>query len=443
MKLLQASLQLTLQNAARHPYYIELWGSNVCHDVTRLGFLECLDLLNYLPPTPKEALRSELYPQPMPDDYIVAIGHTSGTTGIPINWCRTASESRAALSIRMKEAETNLGMRRPTKAIGIRAYPPFHGVPNPPFDPSLDHTYFIDCAVFEESAFERFKALLLQQFHMPGFEDRVSVLATSPQIFVPLTEGLIAAGISAEDLKVRRLEMFGGYLNAVFASFLTDYWKDTLFVNTYSMSEVQRGGVVCGKCGYIHFPPHIHPQVVNLNDNAMIFQGEGLLAVTVLLPFGTAQPLIKYLNGDIMEIIDERMACCSAHVGGLRARGRVATSTFLLDRGKKELLVASHDMHDVFFHPAVHKMRVGLANFGIDSLLGLSGNPCVASSRAVDVGSNLQIKYQASRVFGQSAPDFRQRLIKQSRNLRRALDRRRVGVDVSVVEQVSEVLLKS
>jgi hypothetical protein len=58
-------------------------------------------------------------------------------------------------------------------------------------------------------------------------------------------------------------------------------------------------------CGWYHFEPFVVPEVIGAHTGVVLSSGVGLLALTALYPFQQAQPLVRYLTGDLVETTTE------------------------------------------------------------------------------------------------------------------------------------------
>jgi hypothetical protein len=58
-------------------------------------------------------------------------------------------------------------------------------------------------------------------------------------------------------------------------------------------------------CGWYHFEPFVIPEVIGAQTGEVLSSGAGLLALTALYPFQQAQPLVRYLTGDLVETTSE------------------------------------------------------------------------------------------------------------------------------------------
>jgi len=80
------------------------------------------------------------------------------------------------------------------------------------------------------------------------------------------------------------------------------------------------GASQCLNCCWYHFEPFVIPEAVGHNSGKVVMEGSGLLALTALFPFQQAQPLVKYLTRDLVDVTHK--SSCRPGTTAIRPLGR-------------------------------------------------------------------------------------------------------------------------
>jgi hypothetical protein len=72
------------------------------------------------------------------------------------------------------------------------------------------------------------------------------------------------------------------------------------------LAEVVGGATESPDCGWYFFDPCLVPEVVGWRSHLPIEEGVGIVVLTALHPFQTAQPLIRYWTDDVAEVTHTR-----------------------------------------------------------------------------------------------------------------------------------------
>jgi phenylacetate-coenzyme A ligase PaaK-like adenylate-forming protein len=370
----------TLAHAAAHPFYREHWGAHA-RDAAHVDREQAWDLLDALPPLGRDHLSECLAPQVEPDDEIVGMSFSSGSSGSIVSRYVTAKERAlaAALTSRSPTAPTE---RRPLR---LELVSTWHGVGAGPRDGAV----LLPGSVVDDLRIERTIQMLRTRFDAPGIETRASVLSGGIVGVHTLTRYLIDRGIPASEFRIRVVGVFGGYVGRRRRQWLTDYWEAPV-IDSFSTSECRGKALVCPACGHLAFDPQLVPQALALGSDEPVTSGEGRLALTELHPFGLAQPIVKYVTGDLVEHLDDDTACCSSHRGGLRRLGRIETSLIADVDEAPAIIVPSQVLYDAFDRAGVsradpfHGVR-GIIENDLDQ-------PYVEASLSTDAAGNLRVR---------------------------------------------------
>ena len=380
----------TLAHAARHPFYQEHWA-----DFRRAGRLrtdrlesglpdavaDAWSLLADLPPTERRHLVEDLTPVLADGDEIVGIGFSSGSSGSIVSRYVTARERTLTAALTAADGKPRPGgAARPgatAKPVRLEFVSTWHGVGGSDGPGAV----LLPGTVVDDEHVERTIHMLRMKFAAPGITRQASMISGGIVGVYAFTRYLVDNRVPVSDFAVRVVGLFGGYLGRRRRDWLGEYWQCPV-IDSFSVSECRGKALVCPKCGHLAFDPQLVAQAVALDSDDLATAGTARLALTELFPFGIAQPVVKYLTGDLVEVLDETAACCAEHVGGLRRVGRLETSTLARVDGVTAVLVPSQVLYDAFDRPGVCRADVN------STLRGISVNdvaqPYVHASLADD-----------------------------------------------------------
>jgi hypothetical protein len=100
-------------------------------------------------------------------------------------------------------------------------------------------------------------------------------------------------------------------LNAVisFAGLLTARWRQrleyawrALVRDRYGLSEIVGGATEDPLSGWYYFDPFVVPEVISNTTMCPLREGVGILVLTALYPYQEAQPLVRYVTGDLVQV---------------------------------------------------------------------------------------------------------------------------------------------
>jgi hypothetical protein len=220
----------------------------------------------------------------------------------------------------IKEFFTRQFRVRPIKRYlrGLQFTSPYHGdliiVPS--------STHFHRVSVYDAGSFEYGRRTLLESHDDQDVDPRCSVLSGLERCLRAFTVDTIARypdgfGPTALRLVVSTSQ----YLTASWRARLESTWRAAV-VDRFSVSEVFGGAAQCLQCGWYHFDPHVVPEVVGATSGRLLSEGRGLLALTALFPFQQAQPLVRYLTGDLVDVTHE--GSCRPGTTAIRPLGRAS-----------------------------------------------------------------------------------------------------------------------
>lgn len=283
-----ALLPKTIANALQTPFFRERWSncstSNI--DRTELARLPLID---------KEDIRAAGASAQNRTDVICNDVFTTGTTGNPLITARSDREQKFITNF-----FTQLLHERPAGPLlrGLEFKNPYHGhlvrVPGP--------IHYHRASVYDAGSFEYGRATLLRHHDDANVEERCSILVGIERClraFTLDTLRLFPSGFPSTGLRL--VVSYSQYLTSAWRQTLQEAWSAPV-VDRFGVSEVFGGATQCLECGWYHFEPCVIPEVIGAHSGEVISSGHGLLALTALYPFQQAQPLVRYLTGDLVEV---------------------------------------------------------------------------------------------------------------------------------------------
>jgi phenylacetate-coenzyme A ligase PaaK-like adenylate-forming protein len=286
-----------------------------------------------------------------------AIQHTTGTTGSFLQMYRGAAEQAFVWQFMASQIPPVLpGAIRPLHLVLANAY---HGTLTQV--PSL--AYVVSVGVHDGAQASQARQVLDTTYSLPGIENRVGVVSGTERMVKALTAYLIADGFDFDASPVRRVDLFGGHVTRRRKAMLSGIWRAEVR-DHYSLTEVFGGAREMGVGGPWIFEPHVLAEAVHPRTFQPVERGEiGVLLVTSLYPFTQQMPLVRYVTGDLVEMVEP-----AHHPAGLQARyvGRSTRSIIDVSGAKVVPLLLSARLYeiiesvpDIAIVPRFHDLDVG------------------------------------------------------------------------------------
>ena len=280
-------LPLTIKNALRTEFYRSAWqGINV----SQLS----LTTLSNLPLITRDSIVQAKQLAQVREGLICDEVLSLGTMGNP--FVTVKGDWEQSFIKTFFEAQGNTKYYQKQKRV-LKFNDPYHGyhmkIPND------FHCHRI--GIYDSGGFDYGREVLQRTYSETMVESRCSLL-------VGLEPFLRAFTI---DTAEKYPEGFDSALEIVISggNFLTKKWRSQMeyiwqvpVIDTFSMSEVFGSATQSLICGWYHFDPYVIPEVVSSNTLCPIREGKGILVLTALYPFQEAQPLIRYVTGDLVEV---------------------------------------------------------------------------------------------------------------------------------------------
>ena len=281
----------TITNAVKTSFFREHWSGCELKNISRAT-------LANLPTVGKEHIRAAGEAAQNRTGVICNDVFTTGTTGNPLITVRSDREQEFIRDFFMRQ----LRERPAARCLrGLEFKNPYHGhligVPAP--------IHYHRVSIYDAGSFEYGRATLLRCHKDANVEDRCSVLAGLERCLRAFTLDTIQQFPNGFPPTALRLVVsYSQYLTAAWRRRLQDTWGAPV-VDRFGVSEVFGGASQCLNCGWYHFEPFVIPEVVGARSAQVLSTGVGLLALTALYPFQEAQPLVRYLTGDLVEVTHE------------------------------------------------------------------------------------------------------------------------------------------
>jgi hypothetical protein len=157
--------------------------------------------------------------------------------------------------------------------------------------------------------------VLEKSYELPGVAERVGVVSGTERMVKALTAYLVAGHFDFKSSPVQRIDLFGGHVTPRGKAILAATWGADVR-DHYSLTEVFGGASEIGVGGPWIFEPHVIPEAVHPRTFEPVGPGEvGVLLMTSLYPFTQQMPLIRYVTGDLVEVVE-----AADHPAGLQVR---------------------------------------------------------------------------------------------------------------------------
>ena len=301
-----ALLPGTIANALRTPFYRSLWDASDFRDFncSRLAELPLVD---------KEGVRASGRGAQCREGVICNDVFTTGTTGNPLITVRSNVEQRYILDFfnGLPRKDVNSKFIR-----GMEFTNPYHGhlvgIPSP--------SHFHRASIYDAGSFDYARNVIYGSHFDQGVEESCTILMGLERCLRAFTFDTIDAfSGSVPESHLQIVVSYSQFLTAAWKKRLEETWGATV-VDRFSISEIFGGGTRCVVCDWYHFEPFVIPEVVGATSGVVLGEGVGLLALTALYPFQQAQPLIRYLTGDLAAVTHTES--CRPGTTAIRPLGR-------------------------------------------------------------------------------------------------------------------------
>ena len=302
----KALLRATLLNALETGFYRKRWAGLDPGDLERIELVD-------LPTIDKEDIRVAGQAAQNRQGVICNDLLTSGTTGNPLVTVRSDREQKFIhdFFVRQHAHQPVTHYLR-----GLEFTNPYHG--HLISIPGAVHYHKV--SVYDAGSFDYGRRTLLRSHCDHRVDERCSILMGLERGLRAFTADTMAQypdGFPATSLRL--VVSYSQYLTQNWRRRLETTWRAPV-IDRFGVSEVFGGASQCLACGWYHFEPFVIPEVVGGATGKLVREGMGLLALTALYPFQQAQPLVRYLTGDLVEVTRE--ASCRPGQLAIKPLGR-------------------------------------------------------------------------------------------------------------------------
>jgi phenylacetate-coenzyme A ligase PaaK-like adenylate-forming protein len=280
--------ELTLSNALKTPFYQAHWSQIDLKKVT-------VDSLHKLPLVTKDEIRNAGPSAQIREGLRANEVFTMGTTGVPLVTVRGEREQKF-----IRQYFNSLHDKKPAHAKllrGLKINNPYHG--SHIAVPARIHCHRI--GIYDIGSFSHGRKVLTNLHSDENVESHCTMLIGLERClraFTTDTQRLFPQGLRTH---LDYVISYGEYLTQKWRRLFEETWTCKV-VDKFSLSEVFGGATQSPICGWLHFDPFVIPEVVSLNTLESITEGIGVLVLTTLYPFQEAQPLIRYITNDLVEV---------------------------------------------------------------------------------------------------------------------------------------------
>lgn len=146
--------------------------------------------------------------------------------------------------------------------------------------------------------------ILPAEYREDGIEPFCSLLIGAQRLLVAFTD-YARARRKPVFHNLERIITYGSYLTSEVRRRIEEFWEVPI-IDRFGLSEVTGGATQSSDCGWYFFGPTVYAEVVGHHSKEPIKEGVGVLVLTALWPFQQCQPLVRYFTGDVVEVTHSR-----------------------------------------------------------------------------------------------------------------------------------------
>lgn len=248
-------------------------------------------VLDQLTPLTKERYREHFMwdPECLADAALVS--HTTGTTG-QVTWRHRTQREAAVIAHLFGRGETTQGQ----SPFGIAIRYHRHGMEMP----MPGRSTMVAVSLSEDVDLHQIVELLEVGAVLHGVRRHPEILAGGGMDVALIAHALVSCGMTEPAARIKQV-FVGGHLPAAIRASISTALPNAAISSHYSLAEVFGGASATADGSEYLTEAHVIAEVLD-EDGAPTPEGSlGELAFTEVFPFVQAQPLVRYLTGDIVE----------------------------------------------------------------------------------------------------------------------------------------------
>lgn len=337
------------------------------------------------------------------------IHHTKGSSGSGLLYrFRTAREIGFLQRFFARAQEG--AAEGPADLVLLQEADGYHGTPVP-----LPARGMVLQVASDRTGIDHFAEMLATEFPVSGGTVRINAFSGTPAFLFLATLNLLRLGRDPAECRLRAIATSGGFLSAWRRRFLEERWGCPV-ISHFSLSEIFASAVNVDGGNRFLFRPTVLVEFLDPESRAPVEPGRpGVLVLSELAPFVTAQPLIRYWTGDLVVPHDGPLRWMRAFsplgrlAGTIRdAAGCVLVTEHALIEAIEETQGIAWTHHQPWIGAAFGRVPLDMPHVRIDAAAGTDGG-----ALRIDV-ETLPSPFAAPDAAGEIAESLRTRLLARS-----------------------------
>lgn len=315
-----------------------------------------------------------------------SVCHTSGTTGTPLDVYKSFEEVGFLHDyfVAMLQPVQRVLQSRPLSLAFPNSY---HGVPLPL--PGLGMGFI--SGVTDDTLIQDAHRVLAGTYRIKGHDERITLLSGLGHHILFFTSYLLEQGVDPRQFRMNGITVTGGYMAPHWIEFLRESWG-CIIHDRFTLTESVGGASRGWNSQTFYLDPHIIGEALDVDSQAPLKSGVGLLCLTNLYPFVQMQPLVRYLTGDLVRRLDDANGFIFEFLG--KAKNCVS----MWRNGRREWLLFSSTLNDILCSLADVRVYDWFSNVTVAYDRTVGSLPLLAveteeTSRGLSVRLSVELRY--------------------------------------------------